>query len=88
MKLTYHKRTTNCEMIWLNTYFDLKRKNYSVYTEEYATFIRKVEITREQALLEQLSSDICIDLDLDFDYTKGRKKNNSIENVENIEFKF
>lgn len=47
---SYPKRTTNCEMIWLNTYMDYKKMNYSMYHEEYAQLVRSGEMTREQAL--------------------------------------
>jgi len=50
MKNTYPKRTTNCQMIWLNTYIDLKKMNYSTYHDEYSSLIREGEMTREQAL--------------------------------------
>jgi len=50
MKTTYPNRTTNCQMIWLNTYMDLKKMNYSMYTEEYSSLIRTGDMTREQAL--------------------------------------
>lgn len=77
MQFTYPSRTTNCEMVWLNTYFDLKKMNFSVYTEEYSGLIRKGELTREQALkdlkfdppeglLERLSQSINIDLNMSF----------------------
>lgn len=73
MKATYPDRTTNCEMIWLNVYFDYKKMGYSVYDEEYSTLIRAGEMTREQAIkdlqfnppdhkLEHLASKIDIEL--------------------------
>lgn len=49
-KTNYPKRTTNCRMIWLNTYMDLKKMGYSVYHAEYSRLIREGEITRTQAL--------------------------------------
>lgn len=49
-KTTYPARTTNCEMIWLNTYMDLQKMGYSNYHIEYSELIRRGEITREQAL--------------------------------------
>ncbi len=52
MKTSYPKRTTNCEMIWLNTYMDLKKMNYSNYHLEYAELVRKGEITLEQAICD------------------------------------
>ena len=50
MKTTYPARTTNCEMIWLNTYMDLKKMGYCNYHIEYAEMVRRSEFTREQAL--------------------------------------
>lgn len=97
MKQTYPSRTTNCEMIWLNSYFDLKKKNYTVYTEEYASLIRKGEITREQALrdlefnppeglLEKLSKGI--DIDLDFEYIQEIKEDEIEEIMDEKDFEF
>jgi hypothetical protein len=71
----YPARTTNCKMIWLNSYMDLKKRNYTHYHDEYSTLIRAGEISREQALkdleltppkglLEQLAEEIDFDLDL------------------------
>jgi hypothetical protein len=73
MKTGYPGRTTNCNMIWLNTYADLQKMGYSSYTIEYAELIRNGEITRNQALcdlefnpphgmLEKLANDIGLDL--------------------------
>ena len=70
MKTSYPGRTTNCEMVWLNTYMDLKRMEYTMYHEEYAGLVRKGEISREQAMkdlefnppksaIEKLTRDIC-----------------------------
>jgi len=50
MPASYPRRTTNCEMIWLNTYRDLKEMNYTYFTEEYAQLIRDGEFTREEAM--------------------------------------
>lgn len=72
MKNTYPKRTTNCQMIWLNTYMDMKKMHYSTYHDEYSSLIREGEMTREQALedlefnpqmelIETLSKEIGID---------------------------
>ena len=72
MKASYPGRTTNCEMVWLNTYMDLKRMKYTMYHEEYAGLVRKGEISREQALrdlefnppkgvIEKLAKDINYD---------------------------
>lgn len=74
MPTSYPARTTNCRMIWLNTYFDLKRLHFSVYHDEYSTLIREGEISRQQAiedlefnpppgLLEQLADDIGVKLE-------------------------
>lgn len=46
----YPANTTNCEMILLNSYIDLKRRGYTHYHEEYSTLIRCGEITREKAI--------------------------------------
>jgi amino acid adenylation domain-containing protein/non-ribosomal peptide synthase protein (TIGR01720 family) len=74
-KTTYPARTTNCEMIWLNTYMDLKKMRYSIYHDEYSHMIRAGEMTREQALrdlemnppkglLERLAKEIGLDLNM------------------------
>lgn len=52
LKTSYPGRTTNCEMVWLNTYMDIERINYTLYHEEYASLVRKGEISRDQALLD------------------------------------
>lgn len=73
MKTSYPGRTTNCDMVWLNTAMDLKRMQHTMYHEEYASLVRKGEITRTQALadlefnppegiLEKLAKDIDLDL--------------------------
>ncbi len=73
MKTSYPSRTTNCEMIWLNTYVDKKKFGYSIYDEEYAGMVRSGDMTAEQALsdlehnppdglLEKLASEIGYDL--------------------------
>lgn len=70
---TYPSRTTNCDMIWLNTHVDLKKSKFSLYQDEYSTMIRAGDFTREQALkdlefnpppglLERLAKDIDFDL--------------------------
>lgn len=70
--ISYPGRTTNCKMIWLNTYMDLKKMGYSCYHLEYAELVRRGEFTREQALrdleftpppglIEQLAQEIGID---------------------------
>ena len=50
LKLSFPDRTTNCQMIWLNSYRDLNKRNYTHYHDEYSTLIRAGEISREQAL--------------------------------------
>lgn len=73
MKTSYPGRTTNCDMVWLNTYMDLKRMKYTMYHEEYASLVRNGEISRLQALkdlefnppkgmIDQLAKDINLDL--------------------------
>ena len=73
MPTSYPARTTNCKMIWLNTYMDLQKMNYSVYNNEYAELVRAGEMTREQALadlefnppaglLEYLALEVGVDL--------------------------
>ncbi|MCK5057809.1 MAG: hypothetical protein KAT34_14210 [Candidatus Aminicenantes bacterium] len=72
MKVSYPARTTNCEMIWLNSYRDLNKRNYTHYHDEYSTIIRAGEMTRDQALkdlelnpppglLERLAKEIDVD---------------------------
>ncbi|MCU0287264.1 MAG: hypothetical protein MUF15_12830 [Acidobacteria bacterium] len=67
--MSYPARTTNCEMIWLNSYMDLKKRGYTHYHDEYSTIIRAGEMSREQAvkdlefnpppgLLERLANEI------------------------------
>ncbi len=74
MAYSYPGRTTNCKMVWLNTYADLKKMNYTWYYEEYAGLVRKGEIMREQALedlafhppdgiVKRFSQEIGLDLD-------------------------
>jgi amino acid adenylation domain-containing protein len=50
MELTYPSRTTNCTMVWLNTYVDLCKMGYSMYDEEYAGIVRGGDMEREQAI--------------------------------------
>lgn len=50
MEDSYPARTTNCKMIWLNTYVDKQKFGYSVYDEEYAGMVRSGDMTPEQAL--------------------------------------
>jgi hypothetical protein len=74
MPTSYPARTTNCEMIWLNSYRDLTIRGYTHYHDEYSTLIRAGEYSREQALtdlelkpaaglLERLADGIGLDLD-------------------------
>lgn len=73
IKVSYPARTTNCEMIWLNSHRDLNKRSYTHYHDEYSTIIRAGEMTREQALedlelnpppglLERLAEEIDVDL--------------------------
>ncbi len=70
---SYPRRTTNCKMVWLNSYMDLQKMGYTCYHEEYSVLIRKDEISRDQAekdlffsppdgLLEELANDIGINI--------------------------
>lgn len=72
MKTSYPNRTTNCDMVWLNSFMDLQKMGYTVYHEEYSTLIRLGEITREQVLkdlyfeapagiLERLAKEVGLD---------------------------
>lgn len=73
IKASYPARTTNCDMIWLNSVRDMQIRRYTHYHDEYSTLIRAGEMTREQALadlelnpppglLEKLARDIGFDL--------------------------
>jgi hypothetical protein len=73
MDFSYPARTTNCKMIWLNSYRDLNIRHYTHYHDEYSTLIRAGEISREQALqdlelnppkglLERLAREVNVDL--------------------------
>jgi hypothetical protein len=73
LALSFPARTTNCEMIWLNSYRDMKIRSYTHYHDEYSTLIRAGEISRAQALrdlelhppaglLERLCADVQVDL--------------------------
>jgi hypothetical protein len=73
--VSYPARTTNCEMIWLNSYRDLKIRGYTHYHDEYSTLIRAGEISRDQALadlelnpppglLERLAAEVNVDLEV------------------------
>ncbi len=72
METSYPARTTNCQMIWLNSYRDLRKRRYTHYHDEYSTLIRAGEISRDQALrdlefnspaglLERLGDEIGLD---------------------------
>lgn len=76
IKVSYPYRTTNCEMIWLNSYMDLKKRGYTHYHEEYSTIVRAGEMSREQAikdlelnpppgLLERLAEEVDFELPVD-----------------------
>lgn len=73
ISMTYPNRTTNCKMVWLNTFIDKCKLGYSMYDEEYAAIVRSGEISREQAikdlefvppmgLIQELADEIEIDL--------------------------
>ncbi len=75
MTNSYPRRTTNCFMIWLNSYMDLKKMGYTCYHSEYAEHVRQGEISREQALddlrfeppeglVEKLAREVNMDLSL------------------------
>ena len=70
---SYPARTTNCQMIWLNSYRDLHIRGYTHYHDEYSTLIRAGEMSRDQViedlkleppsgLLEQLAGEVGVDL--------------------------
>lgn len=74
IRISYPNRTTNCEMIWLNSYRDLNKRHYTHYHDEYSTLIRAGEIPRElvlkdleltppPGLLERLAAECHIDLE-------------------------
>lgn len=78
MKTSYPSRTTNCAMIWLNTYADKRKFGYSVYDEEYAGMVRSGDMSAVQALkdleynppegmLEKLADEIGYDLNQHYD---------------------
>lgn len=49
MPTSYPHKSSNCDMIWINTYSDLKKMHYTYFTEEYSQLIREGEFTREEA---------------------------------------
>lgn len=74
LKSSFPERTTNCDMIWLNSFRDLNKRKYTHYHDEYSTLVRAGEISREQALkdlklnppeglLEKLAAECDIDLE-------------------------
>ena len=48
--ISYPNRTSNCKIVWLSCYSEIKRHKYTAYHDEYSTLIRKGEMDREQAL--------------------------------------
>lgn len=75
MPTSYPARTTNCEMIWLNTYMDRKKMGYSLYEIEYSELIRKGEMTRSQVikdlefnpsaqLIQRLAHEVGVDINM------------------------
>ena len=98
IKTSYPNRTTNCEMIWLNTYMDLQKIGYCNYHIEYAEMVRKGEFTREQALkdlefnpppniVRRLADEVGVDINRfkNRHKTMGLKKRPEIQKIE-IEF--
>lgn len=100
MKTSYPNRTTNCQMIWLNTYMDRNKMGYSLYELEYSELVRRGELTREQALsdlefnppigvLEQLAGEIGIEINNVEKPTHSQNKEaDKTHNNVNIEFDF
>lgn len=87
MKTSYPKRTTNCEMVWLNTYMDYQKSGYSMYHTEYSELIRRGELTKEQAISDlkfepqhDLITRLAREIDVDIDIFK--RKNNFALNTE------
>lgn len=96
MKTSYPRRTTNCEMVWLNTYMDRVKMGYSLYELEYSELIRKGDFTREQAIkdlefdppegiIQRLANEVNVDIN-------NFEKKNHVKTNENkkltIEFDF
>lgn len=52
LHFSYPAHTTNCRMIWLNTYMDREKMGYSLYEIEYSELIRKGEMTRQKVLAD------------------------------------
>ncbi|UCH98492.1 MAG: hypothetical protein JSV88_17045 [Candidatus Aminicenantes bacterium] len=98
MPTSYPARTTNCEMIWLNTYMDRKKMGYSLYEIEYSELIRKGEMTRQQVLtdlefnppaqlIQRLAHEIGVDIKLFKKENQSTGAGTENETV-NIEFDF
>ncbi|MCB2311585.1 hypothetical protein LGL55_10015 [Clostridium tagluense] len=96
MKISYPGRTTNCEMIWLNTYMDLKKMGYCNYHIEYAELVRQGEISRDQALIdlefnppeglvERLADEIKIDINM---FNKNKQEQSVQKKNMEVEFDF
>lgn len=97
MKTSYPNRTTNCEMVWLNTYLDREKMGYSLYELEYAELIRKGDFTRRQALedlefnpppglVERLAREVGIDIEA---AGKTSRKTEGVKNkTMDIDFEF
>jgi hypothetical protein len=93
---SYPARTTNCDMIWLNSYMDLKKRNYTLYHDEYSELIRAGEITRDQALKdlelnppEGLLDRLKLEIDLEEDHTASIARVNTEQSLDdNGDFEF
>jgi len=96
MKTSYPRRTTNCEMIWLNTYMDLKKMGYCNYHIEYAELVRRGELTREQALsdldfnppeglVERLAKEVNVDINV---FDKDIREEPIQKKIMEVEFDF
>lgn len=96
LNVSYPKRTTNCRMIWLNIFADIRRMGYSVYTEEYSHLIRVGEITREQALNDLeftppcgMVEDLATAIGMNLEFNTAKQKfslDDSSRNDINLEF--
>jgi len=98
LKASYPNRTTNCEMIWLNTYMDRQKMGYSMYEIEYSELVREGEMTREQALsdlefyppaglVERLASEVSVNLDK-FKNLKADTEKKPKKTILNADFDF
>ncbi len=85
IETTYPARTTNCDMIWLNSLVDLIKSGYNIYQDEYSTMIRAGDFSREQALkdlefnppqglIERLAHEVGLDLSKINEVEPGRKE--------------